>query len=105
MSCAKTTAQWRREVPAYDRMCRDVEAIAHRLPFGGGRGAVAHIDPNTRTVSFILRVTEVDLPLLRGLVGDVPLTHLEPNPGFTMWVYRGSPDAMDALKRRLGVRR
>jgi hypothetical protein len=102
---AKTTAQWRREVPAYDRMCRDVEQITHRLPFGGGRAAVAHIHPDTRTVSFILRVVEHQIPLLRGLVGDAPLEELQPEPGFTMWVYRGSLADMTALKSQLGVRR
>lgn len=105
MSRAKTTAQWRREVPAYDRMCRDVEQITHRLPFGNGRAAVAHIDPDTRTVSFILRVVEHELPLLHGLVGRAPLERLEPQPGFEMFVYRGDPDDMDALKSRLGVAR
>lgn len=105
MTRAKTTAQWRREVPAYDRMIRDVEQVTGRLPFGNGRAAVAHIDPDTRTVSFILRVVEHELPLLRGLVGNAPLEELHPEPGFTMWVYRGSPADMAALKGRLAVSR
>jgi hypothetical protein len=67
MSRPKTAAQWRREVPAYDRMIRDVEQATVRLPFGGGRAAVAHIDPDTETVSFIVRVTAPDLPLLHRL--------------------------------------
>lgn len=97
MTRAKTTAQWRREVPAYDRMCRDVDLLAPHLPFGGGRAAVAHIDPDTRAVSFIVRVTEADLPALRRLVGDAPLTRMEPRPGLAMWVYRGHDTDMAAL--------
>jgi hypothetical protein len=105
MTRAKTHAQWCREVPAYKRMCEDVEQLAHRLPFGGGMAAVSHIHPDTRTVSFILRVTAPELPLLRDLVGDAPLERLEPQPGFEMWVYRGYPDDMAALKNRLGAPR
>ena len=105
MTRAKTTAQWRREVPAYDRMIHDVERVTGRLPFGHGRAAIAHINPDTRTVSFILRVVEPDLPLLRGLVGNAPLERLEPQPGFEMFVYRGGQHDMDALKNRLGVTR
>jgi len=100
-----TTAQWRREVPAYDRMCRDVTATAGRLPFGNGRAAVAHINPDTRVVSFILRVTEADIPLLRDLVGDTSLERVAAPDGFAFWVYRGTPDDMTRLKARLGVRR
>lgn len=104
MTRAKTTAQWRREVPAYDRMCSDVEVLAPHLPFGGGRAAVAHIDPDTHRVSFIVRVTDADLPALRALVGGVPVTRMEPAPGAVMWVYRGSAPDLRRLLRALGAR-
>jgi hypothetical protein len=51
----KTTAQWRREVPAYDRAVRAVEALRANWA-GKGRlpHIVAHIHPDTRIVSIIL---------------------------------------------------
>ncbi len=55
MSRAKTTAQWRREVPAYDRACKAVQKL--RTANGGhghGPRTIAHLDPDTRTVSIIL---------------------------------------------------
>jgi hypothetical protein len=95
-----TIAQWRREVPAYDRMYRDVVAVASKLPFGNRLSVIAHIDEDTRIVAFVLRVTDAEIPALRSLVGNVAL---EPIPGGRFW--RGTPTDMTALRARLGMRR
>ena len=51
---AKTTAQWRREVPAYDRAIRAAERLLAARPTWAGR-VIAHIHPDTRVVSILLR--------------------------------------------------
>lgn len=53
MTRAKTTAQWRREVPAYDRAIRAVEDLHKAWP-GRAPRIIAHIHPDTRVVSIIL---------------------------------------------------
>jgi hypothetical protein len=50
---AKTTAQWRREVPAYDKAIRAVEAVSAAWP-GQAPRLIAHIHPDTRIVSIIM---------------------------------------------------
>lgn len=52
VSPAKTSAQWRRQAPAYDRAVRVVEAL--RESWSGGPLVVAHIHPDTHVVSIIL---------------------------------------------------
>jgi hypothetical protein len=56
---AKTTAQWRKEVPAYDRAIRAVEGLIANWP-GQRRNIVAHIHPDTRVVSIILHGNRAD---------------------------------------------
>jgi hypothetical protein len=58
MTRAKTTAQWRREVPAYDKAIRAVESAVKAWP--GGPRMIAHVHPDTRVVSLILDGTEAD---------------------------------------------
>ena len=53
---AKTTAQWRREFPAYDKAYRAVEKAA----WPGGPRMVAHIHPDTHVVSIILDGSAAD---------------------------------------------
>lgn len=49
-----TTAQWRREVPAYDRAFRAVESLLSSGPAWAGR-VIAHLHPDTRVVSILVR--------------------------------------------------
>lgn len=58
MSRAKTTAQWRREVPNYDRAIRAVEAAIQNWPSRRPPRVIAHIHPDTRVVSIILDGSE-----------------------------------------------
>jgi hypothetical protein len=51
---AKTTAQWRREVPAYDKAIRAAEHLLAARPTWAGR-VIAHIHPDTLVVSILLR--------------------------------------------------
>ncbi|WP_203823117.1 hypothetical protein [Paractinoplanes ferrugineus] len=54
----KTTAQWRREVPAYDKAIRAVEQLLKSWPPSPhGLPLVAHLDPDTRVVSIVLHGT------------------------------------------------
>jgi hypothetical protein len=53
-----TTAQWRREVPAYDKAIRAVEAVAASWP--ARPRMIAHIHPDTRVVSIILDGSDAD---------------------------------------------
>lgn len=55
---ARTAAQWRREVPAYDQAWTSVEILRVRWP-GAGRipHMVAHIHPDSRVVSIVLHGT------------------------------------------------
>lgn len=66
----RTPAQWRKEVPAYDQAVRDVENLRRNWP-GRGRAphVVAHLDPDTRQVSFILRGFPEQLHDLMALLG------------------------------------
>jgi hypothetical protein len=59
----KTTAQWRRDVPAYDRAIRMVEAMHAGWPARRVPRSVAHLDPETLTVSIILDGTDADCDL------------------------------------------
>lgn len=63
----KTTAQWRREHPAYDLAYRAVEALraTQRLPH-----TVAHIHPDTHHVSIILHGTQAHTSIADGLLYD-----------------------------------
>lgn len=55
----KTTRQWRREVPAYDRLIRDVEALIASWP-GQPPRIIAHLNPDTIGLSIILDGTGAD---------------------------------------------
>jgi hypothetical protein len=54
---AKSTAQWRREVPAYDKAVRAAEHLLKTCPDWAGR-VIAHIHPDTLVVSILLRGPE-----------------------------------------------
>lgn len=54
MAEAKTTAEWRREVPAYDKAFRAAESLLAAGP-AWDRRVVAHLHPDTRVVSILLR--------------------------------------------------
>jgi len=69
VSRAKTTAQWRREVPAYDTAIRAVEAAVKGWPAGRAPRMIAHLHPDTHVVSIILDGSEGDTR-----VADVLLT-------------------------------
>jgi hypothetical protein len=66
----KTAAQWRREVPEYDDAIRCVEKLARNWPAPSrAPHVVAHLDPDTRQVSFILRGFPSQLHELMDLLG------------------------------------
>lgn len=59
MTAAKTPAQWRREVPAYDKAYRAVKAMLAEWP-GRPPHMVAHLNPDTRVVSIVLHGDRTD---------------------------------------------
>lgn len=76
----KTTAQWRREVPAYDQLIRAVQRLAANWPgTGSAPRIIAHLNPDTRVVSVILDGTAEECSL-----ADQRLATLGYRPG---WVF------------------
>lgn len=67
MTRAKTPAQWRREIPAYDTALRAVEAVVATRRFGH---MVAHLDPDTLAVSLVLHGSHTQACVVDELLHD-----------------------------------
>ncbi len=95
----KTAAQWRGEVPAYDRACAHADALRKHW---SGHLIVAHLDPETLVVSCRIRVVPARLPAVQEVLGGVRFVAQQHPVQGTVHYYRGTAADLELLAHRFG---